>query len=101
MFDVGFSELVLISVIGLVVLGPEKLATVVRTASRWMSKIKSSIDSVKVEAIKIAELQEIQKQVNVAENKVGQTLSSQTTSLAKTNSEIATSISDIKRSVQS
>ena len=33
MFDIGFSELLLVGVIGLLVLGPERLPTAVRTAS--------------------------------------------------------------------
>ncbi len=40
MFDVSFSELILILVVGLVVFGPEKLPEVIRTATLWVAKIK-------------------------------------------------------------
>ena len=36
MFDIGFSELLLVLVIGLVVLGPERLPVAVRTVSGWI-----------------------------------------------------------------
>jgi sec-independent protein translocase protein TatB len=42
MFDVGFSELLLLSIIGLVVLGPEKLPRVARTLGSLTRKARSS-----------------------------------------------------------
>lgn len=41
MFDVGFWELVLLGVIALVVLGPERLPQVARTAGRWVGRARS------------------------------------------------------------
>lgn len=38
MFDFGFSELLLIGVVALVVLGPERLPQVARTAGFWLEK---------------------------------------------------------------
>lgn len=40
MFGLGFGEIFLIVVIGLVVVGPRNLPTLMRTAGRWVSKIK-------------------------------------------------------------
>jgi len=42
MFDVGFSELVLLSIIGLLVLGPERLPRVARTLGGLTRKARSS-----------------------------------------------------------
>lgn len=42
MFDVGFTELFLLAVIGLLVLGPERLPAVARTLGGWMRKARSS-----------------------------------------------------------
>ena len=42
MFDVGFSELLLLSIIGLVVLGPEKLPRVARTLGSLARKARSN-----------------------------------------------------------
>lgn len=40
MFDIGFLELMLIGVIGLLVLGPERLPTAARTVGLWLGKAK-------------------------------------------------------------
>lgn len=40
MFDIGFWELVLIAIIGLLVVGPERLPGFAREAGRWIRKIR-------------------------------------------------------------
>lgn len=47
MFDVGFWELALISVVALVVIGPERLPRVARTVGLWLGKARSAFSSVK------------------------------------------------------
>lgn len=49
MFDIGFSELLLVLVIGLVVLGPERLPVAVRTVSGWIRALRSLAASVQHE----------------------------------------------------
>lgn len=49
MFDVGFFELLLIGVVGLVVIGPERLPDAVRTTVRWWTQIKQTLGSAKDE----------------------------------------------------
>ena len=61
MFDVGFAELLLLSVVGLLVLGPERLPRVARTLGGFARKARSSWVSLKhtIEAeIRAAELKE-------------------------------------------
>ncbi len=61
MFDIGFWELVLISVVGLVVLGPERLPKAIRSVAKFIGSAKNMANSVKDELnheLKIAELQE-------------------------------------------
>ncbi len=47
MFDVGFWELALIGVIALVVVGPERLPALARTAGLWIGKARSMVADVK------------------------------------------------------
>lgn len=47
MFDIGFSELVVIGLIALIVLGPKRLPEVARTAGRWLAQIRRFINDVK------------------------------------------------------
>lgn len=47
MFDVGFMELLLIGVVALLVIGPERLPKVARTAGLWLGKGRRFIGSVK------------------------------------------------------
>lgn len=49
MFDVGFSELLLLAVIALVVLGPEKLPHAARMAGAWIGRIRRTLISVQVD----------------------------------------------------
>ena len=41
MFDIGFSEILLIFIVALVVLGPEKLPRVVREVGRWVGRARA------------------------------------------------------------
>jgi sec-independent protein translocase protein TatB len=49
MFDIGFSEIVLIMVIALIVVGPERLPRLARSAGLWIGKIRGFVASVKSE----------------------------------------------------
>ncbi|WGL15525.1 Sec-independent protein translocase protein TatB [Microbulbifer bruguierae] len=49
MFDIGFFELLLVGIVGLVVIGPERLPDAVRTTVRWWTQIKQTLGSAKEE----------------------------------------------------
>lgn len=49
MFDIGFPELLLVSVIALIVIGPEKLPETIRTLSLWLGRLKRSVATIKSE----------------------------------------------------
>ena len=49
MFDIGFPELLLISVVALLVIGPEKLPETIRTISLWIGRIQRSFSNLKHE----------------------------------------------------
>ena len=49
MFDIGFAELILIGVVALLVIGPERLPEAVRTASGWLNRIRRGFNEIKQE----------------------------------------------------
>ena len=49
MFDIGFTERVIIAVVSLLVIGPERLPSAVRTASLWLNRIKRGFSDIKRE----------------------------------------------------
>ena len=49
MFEVGFSELVMVTLVALLVIGPEKLPKVARMAGFWLGKAKRTVEAVKQE----------------------------------------------------
>lgn len=59
MFDIGMSELGLIGVVALVVLGPEKLPRVARTAGNLLGRAQRYLAEVKAEVNRQIELEEL------------------------------------------
>jgi len=49
MFDIGFAELVIIAVVALLVIGPERLPNAIRTGSLWLNRIKRGFTDIKRE----------------------------------------------------
>ena len=49
MFDIGFPELVIVSVVALLVIGPEKLPEAIRTMSLWVGRVQRSFASIRRE----------------------------------------------------
>ena len=47
MFDIGFAELLLIGVVGLLVVGPEQLPGAVRTVLAWVNRFRRSFDQIR------------------------------------------------------
>lgn len=66
MFDIGFSELMLIAVVALIVIGPERLPRVARTAGHLLGRLQRYVSDVKADInreIQLEELKKLQQQV--------------------------------------
>lgn len=61
MFDIGFSELLLVFVIGLIVLGPQRLPVAVKTVASWIRTLRSLATTVQNELAQELKLQEFQE----------------------------------------
>jgi sec-independent protein translocase protein TatB len=61
MFDIGFSELVVIAVVALVVIGPERLPTVARTVGALLGRLNRYVSDVKADVEREMRLEEMKK----------------------------------------
>lgn len=64
MFDVGFSELLLVALVALLVLGPERLPGAARTAGLWIGRIRRSFAAIKTEVEREIGADEIRRQLH-------------------------------------
>jgi len=64
MFDIGFTEIVLVAVIGLLILGPERMPVAVRTIGLWVGKIKRTVSGVQKEIRDELRVDEIRKKAD-------------------------------------
>jgi sec-independent protein translocase protein TatB len=66
MFDIGFSELLVIGVVALIVIGPERLPRVARTLGHLFGRMQRYVNDVKADISREMELEELRKlQANV------------------------------------
>lgn len=61
MFDIGFSELLLIGVIALIVIGPERLPKVARTAGHLYGRMQRYVTDVKSDISREMEIDELKR----------------------------------------
>jgi sec-independent protein translocase protein TatB len=61
MFDIAFSELLIIGVVALLVIGPERLPKVARTAGAWMGRLNRYVSEVKGDIDREMRLDELRK----------------------------------------
>ena len=72
MFDVSFSELMVIAVVALIVIGPEKLPKVARTLGALTGRMQRYVAQVKEEVnreVRFQELQQLQQEIKETANK--------------------------------
>lgn len=66
MFDIAFSELVVIAIVALIVIGPEKLPKVARTVGTMVGRMQRYMSQIKEEVnreARFAELQKLQQEI--------------------------------------
>ncbi|NYT74442.1 twin-arginine translocase subunit TatB [Halomonas sp. QX-2] len=74
MLDIGFLELMLIGVVGLLVLGPERLPRAARTAGMWIGKIKRTVSGMQREISAQLEAEELRQKLNEQQKKLDDSL---------------------------
>ena len=96
MFDIGFAELIIIAVVGLLVIGPERLPATIRTASLWLNRIKRGFNDIKQEVQQeihndgvMQELRKTGEQLKKETQDLGQDIQDATESLSEPASEVS------------
>ena len=103
MFDIGFSELVVIAVVALIVIGPERLPKVARTVGHLMGRFQRYVRDVKSDLNREMQLEELRKlqaelqsSAQQIESNVRDNLSSVQNAVADLNSTLQTEVADIQ-----
>lgn len=79
MFDIGFSELLVVALVGLVVLGPKRLPEVARTVGQWVAKVRRFVSDVKqdidreMQHAELAELRNLKQELDQTRRVVEET----------------------------
>ena len=74
MFDVGFTELVLIAVLGLIVVGPERLPTAAKKAGAWIGRAKRTFNNIQLDIKRELDAEELRKSL-MDDGKLGDDIS--------------------------
>ena len=90
MFDIGFSELLLVLIVGLVVLGPQRLPIAIRTVMGWVRTIRGLAANVQNELAQELKLQELKDSIKKAEE----------LNLSSLSPELSKTVEELKQSAQ-
>ena len=97
MFDVGFSEIVVIAVVALIVIGPERLPKVARTLGHLFGRMQRYVNDVKSDIsreMELDELRKLQATVQDAAHAIEKSVSNEISSTESQLNSIATAAAD-------
>ncbi len=94
MFDIGFWELVLIAVMALLILGPERLPVAIRTVRQWLTSVRQFSHSIKTELNEELRVHELHANLKKAEQSNLQNLSPEVADSLKTLQQAAESVNE-------
>lgn len=88
MFDIGFSELMVIGLVALVVIGPERLPRVARTLGHLAGRLQRYVADVKADISREVELEELRKMKDSVQQTASSIESSVQGELSRTENEL-------------
>jgi len=104
MFDIGFLEILVIGIVSLIVIGPERLPDVARTVGHWVGKVQRFVRGVKSDfanELKSGDLQKIigdqNEQINELRNLVNTARQDLKASAEEVNSSTSSSMDDFRK----
>jgi sec-independent protein translocase protein TatB len=90
MFDIGFSELLIIGVVALLVIGPERLPDAIRTGSAWLNRFKRGYNDIKREVQQELHNDSVMQELR----KSGEQLKNEADSLGKNLHSVSASVAE-------
>jgi sec-independent protein translocase protein TatB len=100
MFDIGFSELLVIGVVALIVIGPEKLPRVARTVGVLAGRLQRYVSDVKADINREIELEELRKMRDSMQQAASEFQSSVQSEVSKTEAELNQTAADLNKTVE-
>lgn len=107
MFDIGFSEIVVIAVVALIVIGPERLPKVARTLGHLWGRAQRYVNGVKADISRDMALEElrqmqqkVQQEAAAAHQAVTQTTQQVSQQVQQLNDAVARSVQDAAKELQ-
>ncbi len=99
MFDIGFFELLLISVVGLLVFGPEQFLDAIRTTAVWTKRMRRSFDEVRNEVQRELHNDQVMRELRDSTQKVQQEFRDATSPLTSGLDEANASVKDTLKGI--
>jgi sec-independent protein translocase protein TatB len=100
MFDIGFSELLVIGVVALIVIGPEKLPRVARTVGVLAGRLQRYVSDVKADINREIELEELRKMRDSMQQAASEFQSSVQSEVSKTEAELNQTAAELNKTVE-
>jgi sec-independent protein translocase protein TatB len=94
MFDIGFSELLVIGVVALIVIGPEKLPRMARTVGHLAGRLQRYVSDVKADINREMELEELKKMRDSMKDAASSFESNVREELGKTESDVRAAVEE-------
>ena len=99
MFDIGFTELMVIGVVALIVIGPEKLPRLARTVGHLAGRLQRYVSDVKADINREIELDELRKMRDSMQKAASDMQSSFESEVSKTEAELNQAAADLNKTV--
>jgi sec-independent protein translocase protein TatB len=100
MFDIGFSELLVIGIVALIVIGPEKLPRVARTVGVLAGRLQRYVADVKADINREIELEELRKMRDSMQQAASEFQSSVQSEVTKTEAELHQTAADLNKTLE-
>jgi sec-independent protein translocase protein TatB len=97
MFDIGFSELLVIGVLALIVMGPERMPEAVRTIGLWLGRLRQAFSAARSDLENEVGMHEVRRQLH--NEKILRDLEDSKVELTQKNTELEANIADLSNPI--